>query len=236
MTLVLVHGCGTDHHFWDTLRPHLGDLDVFTPSLPGRDALRGEPALDSAAAAARWLRATLEGRGIDDAVIVGHSYGGAVAIELALLDAASPVPGLRGLVLVATGARLRVIPPILDAVRAAATTGVPTDLARFCYLPSTDPALVERIESAARRTPAASTCADWHATDAFDRLRDVGAIRARTLVVGGTADGLTPPKYAEYLARTIPHAQLERIEGAGHMLPIEHAAELGALLRRFVLA
>lgn len=227
-TLVLVHGCGTDAHFWDHLRPHLPAIDVFAPSLPGRADTGGE-APTSAADAARWILQEIHARKIERPAVVGHSYGGAIAIEVALADP----DALAGLVLVCTGARLRVLPAILEATLAAIETGVPIDLGRYTYRPSSDPALVEQVESLARKTPPAATARDWAATDAFDRLKDVASIRVPTLVVAGAADPLTPPKYAQYLAQKIAGADLEIVEDAGHMLPIEHAAVLGPRLVKF---
>jgi pimeloyl-ACP methyl ester carboxylesterase len=176
----------------------------------------------------------MRARDVIDATVVGHSYGGAIAIELALHELDADPPQLAGLVLVSTGARLRVAPPILEGTRAAVQTGMPLDLAQYAYLPGTDRELVAHVEALARRTPVEATAADWNATDGFDRMHDVAAIRLPTLVVCGTDDVLTPPKYGEYLARMIPGAQLERVAGAGHMLPIEHAAALAPLVRRFV--
>lgn len=226
-TLVLVHGCGTDRRFWDRLLQHV-DADVFVPSLPGRDGVAGDAparALD----AAHWLWDRIRERGIEHPIVVGHSYGGAIAIEAALAEP----DALAGLALVCTGARLRVLPAILEATRASVSSGEPIDLVRYTYRPSSDPALVESVEALARRTPPAATACDWAATDAFDRLRDVATIRAPTLVVAGTEDLLTPPKYAEYLATQIAGARLEVVAGAGHMLPVEHPAQLGACLRAF---
>jgi len=225
--LVLVHGCGTDRRFWDHLLPHLGGLTTLALSLPGREETGGD-APTTAADGARWILAELRARKVARPIVVGHSYGGAIAIEVALAE-----PALAGLALVCTGARLRVLPAILDATRAAIDTGVPIDLARYTYRPESDPKLVEAVEALARRTPVESTARDWAATDAFDRLRDVASIHVPTLVVAGTADPLTPPKYADYLAQKIPGAELEIVEGAGHMLPIEHAAVLGLRLRAF---
>jgi pimeloyl-ACP methyl ester carboxylesterase len=227
-TLVLVHGCGTDAHFWDHLRAHVGDLDILAPSLPGRAATGGE-APTTAAAAARWILQELRARKIARPIVVGHSYGGAIAIEVALADP----DALAGLVLVCTGARLRVLPAILEATLAAIETGIPIDLERYTYRPQSDPVLVEQVESLARRTPVAATARGWAATDAFDRLRDVASIRVPTLVVAGTADPLTPPKYAQYLAQKIAGAELEIVQDGGHMLPVEHAAVLGPRLVAF---
>ena len=225
-TFVLVHGCGTTDRFWDELRGEL-DLPILAPALPGRPPTHGDP-LDSAAAAAAWLRAfVLEHR--VRPILVGHSFGGAIAIEYALLDP----PELAGLVLVSTGARLRVLPAILDLVAAAAHTGEPADLSGWVYRKDTDPDVVARMQAFDREVPAATTNVDWQATNRFDRLRDVARIDTRTLVVAGSDDHQTPPRYAQYLAETIPGGRFEIVPDAGHMLPVEKPAAFAALLRAF---
>ena len=54
-------------------------------------------------------------------------------------------------------------------------------------------------------------------------LRPAGAVIAKvpTRILVGTRDTLTPPRAARQLADAIPGAEVEVIEGAGHMLPLE---------------
>jgi pimeloyl-ACP methyl ester carboxylesterase len=74
------------------------------PHLPGHGPLggRGKP---SVAAYAEWHGGFLGALGDEPPVLVGHSVGGAVAQTLALARPAS----LAGLILIGTGARLRVL-------------------------------------------------------------------------------------------------------------------------------
>jgi pimeloyl-ACP methyl ester carboxylesterase len=62
----------------------------------------------------------------------------------------------------------------------------------------------------------------------------LGEIRAPTLVITGTADQLTPTKYAHFLAQNIPGAQLVLVENAGHMVMLERPREVGEAVARFV--
>ena len=161
-------------------------------------------------------------------VLVGHSLGGAIAIEAALRSE------LQGLVLVATGARLRVHPMILSMMEKAVEDGVPAELGGVAWRPDTPADLIARFEASARRTPPESALADWRAANAFDRMDELGRIQCPVLVVGGTEDALTPEKYLRYLETHLPDARLHMIEHAGHMLPYERAAELAALIDDFV--
>jgi pimeloyl-ACP methyl ester carboxylesterase len=118
MVIVLLHGAGCDHRAMrplaDALRAR--GLEVMTPDLPGRGDVAG-PACSTAREAADAVGRELDSRGVLRPIVLGHSYGGSVAIELAMGRA------LGGLVLAATGARLRVHPSILDTMRVAETAG-----------------------------------------------------------------------------------------------------------------
>lgn len=227
-TLVLVHGAGCDRHFFDELVRHLDGVETHALDLPGRGASPSAPA-GSVAEAADFVAKGLAERGIERAVVLGHSFGGAVAIELALTSPAR----VAGLVLVSTGARLRVHPAILEAMRRAAEQGEPA-VSHLPWLPEADRALVERVTAHLRAVPPASTFADWQAANAFDRMTELSRIAAPALVVAGTNDPLTPPKYAKYLAEHLPHARLALVEGAGHMLPVEHAIDLAREVSAFL--
>ena len=226
-TLVLIHGAGANHHAFDDLTVCLGGREMIVPSLPGRCGSLGEPK-KSAAELASWLRKLLRTIGVGRALILGHSLGGAVALEYALgqgVDGAD-VPELAGLILVSTGARLRVSPAILDAVRAAAQANMPCELPQEAWSREFDPAVVAHFEAGRARTPSSVALIDWMAADAFDRMQDLGRIDCPTLIVAGTTDRLTPENYAQYLHANIRGAKLDALYGASHMCIAERPAEV----------
>ena len=190
--LAMIHGAGGDHHVWDALCAALPE-EKFALDLPGRRA--AGPVCASARDAASAVIVEIGARGLrtEDVIVVGHSYGGAVGIECAL---AAPFGGL---VLISTGARLRVHPDVLATMPAHAA-GVSAETART----------------------------DWLAADAFDRMSDVSRITAPTLVIGGDRDELTPPKYARYLAAQIPGATLALLSDAGHLCIVDDAPRVAA--------
>jgi pimeloyl-ACP methyl ester carboxylesterase len=135
--------------------------------------------------------------------------GGAVALELAL-----QIP-VAGLVLISTGARLKVRKEILEAAAAAVE---PQSFGALLCQTESSRKHVERIE---HEIPPATLLSDWQAVHAFDRMEEIKRINVPTLVMVGTEDPLTPPKYARYLADAIPTARLQLIPEAGHMLPFD---------------
>lgn len=230
--VVLLHGAGGNR---DSLAP-LGDaladtgLGVATISLPGRGGSDG-PAVTSIGRAAEVVAATLAELAPAGTVLLGHSMGGGVAIETELGTDAR----VRGLVLAATGARLRVHPDILAG--AAATVEQGGNLAQMSAAalrpdgPADARAHVLAVEAT---TPGPAALADWQATDGFDRLADVSRLDLPVLVAVGDRDRLTPPTYAEYLAEHAPSAEHLVLPDAGHWLPVEDAGRLADAVAAFV--
>jgi 3-oxoadipate enol-lactonase len=67
----------------------------------------------------------------------------------------------------------------------------------------------------------------------LDLTHELPKVRVPTLVIGGTADVLTPPFEARQMARLIPGARLELLQGAGHMLMLERTEEVDQLIADF---
>ncbi len=193
------------------------------PSFPGRCGSLGEP-LRTIAELADFAGAVLDAAAIDRCVAIGHSLGGAVALELAIRHA----DRVAGLVLMATGARLRVRPDILAKMTSAEAS------ASFPFRPDADPAAIAEADAVARSTPSRAAACDWIAADGFDRLGHLGAIEAPTLVVAGDEDSFTPRKYADWLVRNIAGAELALLPNAGHMLPVERAGDVADAIARFL--
>jgi pimeloyl-ACP methyl ester carboxylesterase len=226
-TLLLVHCCGGNEHTFDLVLPYLDDLDVVVPALPGRSGSAGA-APESAEGAARWVIEVARAAGLKSFIAGGYSYGGAVALECALL-----APEVVGLALISTGARLRVSQAILAMADQAVARGEPLLFGDALYQPGTPAERRAASEAMFAKTPPEAARADWRACDAFDRMKDLGRIQVPALVVSGTADVLTPPRYAAFLAGGIAGARLVSIEGGGHALPVDKPEELGASLVEF---
>lgn len=221
--LICVHGSADNHHVYDRLLDAMPDRERYAINLPGRAGTEGA-ALENVAEMEAFLSRFIEAEVQGDYLLVGHSLGGGVAIEHAL---ASRSERLKGIVLLATGARLRVHPMILQLFEELIASGasiapLPPDL----YEQGTDPGLIAAAAKYRELTPIETGRCDWGACDSFNRMEDVQNIQVPALIVAGSNDALTPPKYAQYLASQIPHNQLCILEGAGHMLVTERVAEL----------
>lgn len=233
-TLLLVHGAGDNH---EVLRPFAEAWPgpVVSPSLPGRLGSEG-PAPAHAEQAGAWLgafaaAAGLVGPGAPPLLLAGHSYGGAVALAAVLggwLEAAA-------VLLLASGAKLKVHPAILEAVREAAARGAP--LPPFAAMgEGAPPTLVAAVEAARASTPLGSAAADWGACDAFDVRATVPALPAPLLALAGGEDPLTPPRYATWLAEHVPGATARILPGLGHMALVEAPEAVVAALASWLAA
>lgn len=226
--LVLMHGAGANAEVWAPVARELTAFDVYAPSLPGRGG-SGGPAFEEAISAGAWLARVIAALGGPPPIVVGHSLGGGIVLELALLGA--PIAGL---VLVATGARLRVHPSVLAAAARAVETDTPMST-RFAFVDASQEA-IDAYEAAASNTPPRATVCDWAVCQSFDRIGALSAIELPCLVLGGAADLLTPAKYQHYLAGALPRAQLVLMDGRGHMLPWEDPQGFARQARVFASA
>jgi len=222
MPLLFIHGAGATTSVW-----HLQTVyfkDSIAVELPGHPNGPGLSTIDDYA---RVVERKIDEGGICAPIIVGHSMGGAIAIELALRK-----PDLRALVLVGTGARLRVRPEFLAKVMEDYEEASRL-LASWSVSPSSDPILVERMVQDLMRVKPEVTLGDLGACVKFDRMDRVGEIACRTLVVCGEDDRMTPKKYSEYLHERIRNSELAIIPGAGHGVMLEKPREFNRVLDAF---
>jgi pimeloyl-ACP methyl ester carboxylesterase len=226
--VVFVHGAGGTHQHWLYQVRDLAQAPTYALDLPGHGRSEG-PGRDSIAAYGDWLVAFFDAAELEQVVLVGHSMGGGIALDVALRYP----DRLAGLGLVATGARLRVAPAILNVIQENKEAAVRL-ICRAAFGPEA-PAEMERL---GRRqmgaTPAGVLHGDFAACDAFDVMDQLGRVRAPTLVVCGTQDQLTPTKYAVHLRDGIPGATLHLVEGAGHMVMVERPGAAVRTLTAFM--
>ena len=230
LAMVLVHGAGENHLVWPASLRRIDGVTIYALDLPGHGKSGGR-GCSSIADYVVVLLGFLEALGIERAVVAGHSMGGAIAQQFAL----SHPTRVMGLILVATGARLRVAPVILDGIltNPDATLDLVT---RYAWGPNAPEQMIQLGRAQMAEANPHVVANDYAACNAFDVMERVGQITAPTLVVGGTADQMTPPKYVAFLAEKIPSARLVMIEGAGHMVMLEQPDLVARHVQQFLTA
>ena len=195
--------------------------DVRAPELPGYGESTGlEHVQDILDLALLWRR-LIEDWGFEQVDVVGHSLGGMVAAELAVVAPHR----VRKLVLVDSYGLWLDDQPLVDQFALS-----PKALAAAKWH---DPAAAPDPEPSAQDDRSPLGMAVWRtrnlgsATKFMWPIPDRGLARrlphltVPTLVVHGEADGLVPVAYAQELAGRIPNATLVTIPGAGHLPMIE---------------
>ncbi len=226
--LILIHGAGGDHLHWPPELRRLSGASILALDLPGHGRSEG-PGRERIEDYADILVGFLDGAGVAKAVLCGHSMGGAIAQAVAL---AYP-ERVAALVLIGTGAKLRVAPALLEAILAD-YGAVLEMMADWAFSPTAPAELKELGMKAMGQADPSVVHGDYAACDLFDLRDRLGEICVPTLVVGGTDDKMTPLRFSQYLADRIPDAQLVTLEGAGHMLALEQPAAVAAAVKGFL--
>ncbi len=226
--VVAVHGAGGTHQHWGLQLQALGETThMIALDLPGHGRSPG-PGCRRIADYSQILVAALDALGLEQAVLAGHSMGGAIALWTAL----TAPERVAGLALIGTGARLRVLPALIEGFVDDPAAAVRLIVAR-AYSNAAAPELRAAGEAAFRQTDPAVFHEDLLGCHVFDALEQVQAIRCPTLLLCGTEDQLTPPRFSEYLHEQIAGSTLVLVPGAGHMVLIEQPEAVNAALREF---
>lgn len=213
LPVVFVHGAGgSGRLFGNQFQAFRGRARCYFVDLPGHG---DSPAsIESYAAVVIRLLEELGG----PAILLGHSMGGAIALDIAL----TRPDLLRGLVLVGTGGRLPVSEKILLGLESDYDKTLDA-IVRYCFSKNADPDLLDRARTEMRRTPADIVRGDFHFCNAFDVCDRLHEVAVPTHIICGEKDFMTPPSLSEHLHRAIPNSQLDIIPAGSHMLMLESA-------------
>jgi pimeloyl-ACP methyl ester carboxylesterase len=220
--VLFLHGAGG--LFWDPLLDALAaSYRVVAPEHPGAGSSQGLEHVHDLWDLVLYYDELLDVLGIERAHVVGHSFGGMVAAEVA---ATSP-ERVERLVLIAPIGFWHDEHPIPEL-----TTIPPSEMPRLVLADPDGPlaALMappapDDLEALYRagQTIAAVNQFIWPLPDK-GLGRRLYRVKAPTLVVWGTEDGLVHPAYAEDFRDGIRGAAVLLVEGAGHLPHLEQAA------------
>jgi pimeloyl-ACP methyl ester carboxylesterase len=186
--------------------------------------------------------ALLHHLGIAQAHILGVSFGGFVAQEFAL--AYPEMTRTLSLCCTGFGGPNHVAPSLETLTAVLSTDGFNTEARiRRNLLPAFSPDFVrnhpDEIEEVIKLRLANPVVEEAYRSQlkagvGFDAESRVGAIKAPTLVLSGDADAIVPVQNSRNLAARIPGAQLQLIEGGGHLFFIEQPDEFNRIVAEFL--
>ncbi len=244
-TLVFLHGLGGSQSTWASV---LGDFAetyrVAAVDLPGHGASE-KPSPDSTdysvSGLARQLGELLEKLELVPAVLIGHSLGGATALQLAL----DRPKFVRALVLVDSAALgVEINGELLDRIESEPSRDEARRLLEL-FFQDRRFVLERGIDEmyAARNAPGADDAVKAIAASAFTRhgqnlvLADrLGEVEVPLLVIWGEVDRVIPSTHAVAALTALPTAWLEIMEGVGHVPQVEAAPAFAAIVNRWLLS
>jgi pimeloyl-ACP methyl ester carboxylesterase len=228
--VILIHGAGGNCLYWPAEMRRLPQKRTYAPDLPGhgKSVGRGQQSITSYA---HLLIEWMNTMSISKAVVIGHSMGSAIGMVLAL----HYPERVKGLGLLGAGPRLGVNPEILAHSANSTTYHKAVDgLISLAFSHAADPNLVELAKKRMLEIRPSVLQGDLLACDTFEFNEQLELISQPTLVVCGEDDKLTPVRYSQTLARTIPDTRLEIIPQAGHMVMLEKPDEVSRIISDFI--
>jgi pimeloyl-ACP methyl ester carboxylesterase len=225
MQLVFIHGSGGSALVWKYQTEHFADAVAVT--LPGRP--EGEP-LKTVPEASQWLKQQVDANGWQDLVLIGHSYGGGIALQYAL-DYPDDV---KAIISVGSGGRLRVHPDTLQFMKELIDNpeGYPASLDESYQ--KVDPAFAAALRERAIAQGPAAAYYDLMACDQFDVMERLAEIKVPLHAIVGTEDVMTPPKYSEFMCKNMTDADMTVIEGGTHFVFAEQPDAVNQAIEAFL--
>ena len=238
--VVYLHGMGATGR-WESFHMAMGTVTlVYAPQLPGWP--EGEPpdGITSIKDYAHLIAGFLDGLGVGEATLVGHSVGGWIAQVLAteqserftrliLADSLGiDVPAAPGVDLAA-------------ADDEAFATGVFGQLGLIATAePTGFGAVWENVRQGpefARQSKGRDMVLKLSGASSSDAALTgaVGSLTAETLLVWGKVDGIAPLGQAEALLKAMPNAKLNVIDSCGHLPMVEKPETFNRILRNYLI-
>jgi pimeloyl-ACP methyl ester carboxylesterase len=268
-TIILTHGAGANRTSWYyAIRALSARFQVIVWDMPGlghsQKPRRGDYSLERHA---EDLKAVVDLAGGQPTMLVGHSMGGMVVLTFCRLFPELLGPGVKGLALVDTSytnpARTTTASGFVRAIQKPVLQPLLHVMAWFAplvwvmswlgYLNGSSHLVGMvfgfagsqtrgQLDLATRYNPLAWPGVQARETLAmfrYDATPVLSSIPIPTVVFTGHLDRLIVPETARFMSEHLPHAQLQRLEPAGHMAVFERhdqlVSELGVLADQVLL-
>ncbi|WP_133471789.1 alpha/beta fold hydrolase [Paraglaciecola marina] len=225
MQLIFIHGSGGCKEIWKYQAEYFDN--AITVNLPGHP--HGNLCI-SIQEYSVWLDEFIQEQGFKDVVLVGHSMGGAIALQYAL----DHPQKLKGLVTIGSGAKLKVPVEVFALLEKALSN--PEIVSQYINAAYTfiDPELRQMIQARDLENTPAALLNDFRACDGFDVLTRLSEISIPVLAIVGDKDLLTPPKYTRFLVNNIQSAQELVITRGTHFVFAEQPQIVNQGIEEFI--
>jgi magnesium chelatase accessory protein len=246
--VLLLHGTGASVHSWRSLMPMLArDFAVTAMDLPRHAFTSGHPAhVMSLPRMAEEIARLIASLGLSPELVIGHSAGAALAVQLALdhgyegpiiglNSAMRPFPGPAAQIFPAV-AKLLFINPLVPRIFSKMTT-FGKEAERFLYrstgsrIDAAGMACYETLFANSRHTRGGlSMMANWDLPTLKTRLHE---LRNPLLMVHSARDAAIPLDWAREVHGWVPGSQLEVLGDLGHLAHEEDPERVHAAIIAF---
>jgi pimeloyl-ACP methyl ester carboxylesterase len=224
VTVLFVHGAGGNHEIWENQTKYF--RNAIAIDLPGHDVGEGKRTIEEYV---EDVRRFCDQESLKNFVMVGHSMGGAITLKFAL----TYPEYLKAIVLVSTGAKLRVAPIVFEEIKRDYNNFLEL-MKEYAFSNKTPSWVKDKAVKLMRSVKPQVVYGDFEACDKFDVMGSLDRINLPTLIICGRDDLLTPVKYSEYLRAHIRKSELRVIDDAGHMVMLEKPQEFNEILENFL--
>jgi len=228
-SVVLIHGAGCNSSVWlHQLEGIQSPFNLVAIDLIGHGATKGT-SMNSIAGYSTWLAEVLKRCFQSQVILVGHSMGGAITMQLA-----KDHPELvKGMVLLATGPRLKVAPQFLDGIKNDFENTIKL-LMKYAYAKDVDQNTLKAGIDLMLSTGKDTAFNDFWACDNFDIEGEIHKITLPCLIMVGDQDKLTPPDLSISIFQKLRESRLVKLHKVGHMLMLENPKKVNREIEAFL--
>lgn len=229
--LILIHGAGSNHLSWPAEIRRLRDFNVYAIDLPGHGKSPGT-ACHQISGYQSAIIDFIAQLGRNHAILVGHSLGAAIALQLA----GDYPQHVAGLVCISAAASFQIDPTLVNLFRNSPVQKRALQLLEIYFAPQHGksqwyPNLLKSLSGLRNSL----WYADLRAVENFDLRSQLSTIHVPTLVMSGSEDPLVSFSAATHLARQIPDAKFVGFPKHGHMLMLEDPEGVTREIQQFFL-
>lgn len=219
MDLLFIHGAGGTKSKWREMKKYFPGDNVRFVDLPGRGGL---PLVTSIEDHAHYLNEQIK----TDTVVIGHSMGGIIGLELASLN-----EHVKGLVLVASFYELPVHPQLLEAF---SKDEFPESLMYASFNKDVSPSLIEREKKERSLIDPKVAYADFRACNEYKKGKNrLENLTIPILFIYGDEDRLIPEHAGDQVQSVNKHVAVRTLPNKRHYIILEDAKEVSSYIEQF---
>lgn len=233
-TILILHGWGASSKSWTRVKELLGNqgYKVYVPDLPGFGSNPAPPRAWSVDNYVGWVRDFCEKQGLSRFFLLGHSFGGRLAIKFAVKYPEK----LKGLILVATAGvtKRKSLRNFLFLFLTKIGTG-PFSLSILNQFKPLAQKVIYKLAGSRDYLFAQGLMKETMKRVIAEDLKPyLSKITITTLIIWGEKDKITPLADAYLIKKEIPNSTLEIIPQIGHRLNFDAPEILTGKILNFI--